>query len=226
MSPYDWDQLIKDENGRFEYFEDGVLRSRFGIDVSEHQKVIDWQAVAADGVDFAIIRLGHRGLTEGQIYLDLYYEENIRGAKEAGILVGIYFFSQAINEAEAREEAEFVLKILDGMHLDYPIAYDHEVVSGFDARANKLTGAEVSRCARAFFEVIQAAGYETLLYGNKGDLNRLEILLLESHDLWLAEYDAAHPTLKRDIVMWQYTSHGAVKGITTHVDLNIHFLPK
>jgi len=225
VSPYDWEQLIKDENGRFHYYEDGVLHSRFGIDVSEHQGLIDWQAVSHDGVEFALIRIGNRGATEGQLYLDDYYELNILGAEEANILIGVYFFSQATNEREAREEAEFVLQNLDGRRLDYPVAYDHERVPGLEGRADHLTGEQVSRCAEAFFEVIQAAGYETMLYGNKSDLYRLDNSLLDSHDIWFAEYGVPHPTIRHDIVIWQYTSHGFVEGISTRTDLNIHFLP-
>ena len=225
VSPFDWEQLRKDKDGRFYYIEDGVLRSRFGIDVSEHQKTIDWQAAAHDGVEFALIRIGHRGATEGQLYLDAYYKANVLGAEEADILVGVYFFSQAVSMAEAREEAEFVLKALDGKKLDYPVAYDHEQVVGLEGRANHLSGAQVSRCAEAFFEVIQAAGYDTMLYGNRNDLLRLNNTLLESNDLWLAEYDVSHPTINRDIVIWQYTSHGFVEGISTRTDFNIHFLP-
>lgn len=226
VSPYDWEQLEKDENGRLFYYEDGVLQSRFGIDVSEHQKTIDWQAVADDGVEFALIRLGNRGATEGQLYLDPYFEANFSGATKAKILVGVYFFSQAVNVREAREEAEFVLEQLDGRRLDYPVAFDHEYVTGVEGRANRLTGEQVTRCADAFFEVIQAAGYETMLYGNKNDLLRLDDSVLNAHALWYAEYDAKHPTIERDIVIWQYTSHGSVKGIPVRVDLNIHFLPQ
>jgi len=224
VSPINWKQLVQGENGRFAYYRNGVLQSRFGVDVSEHQGYINWQAAAADGVEFALIRIGNRGATEGLLYRDVYYEANIRDAEEAGVLVGVYFFSQAITEAEAREEARFVLKYLDGRHLDYPVAYDHERVLGPDGRANHLTGDEISRCAEAFFKVIQTAGYDTMLYGNRSDLYRLDNALLDSHDLWLAEYDAPRPTIQRDIVIWQYTSSGNVEGIDTQVDLNIHFL--
>jgi len=218
-------QLIKDDKGRFSYYLDGELQSRFGIDVSVHQGSIDWQAVAADGVEFAIIRIGYRGATEGNLYVDTHYEENIRGAAQAGIQTGVYFFSQAINMREAREEAEFVLQHLGGRQLDYPIAFDHERVPEIDGRANRITGAQISRYAEAFFQIIEEAGYEVLLYGNKGDLNRLDNSLLDSHDLWYAEYEVASPSFNRDILIWQYSSHGHVNGIPNRTDLNIHFLP-
>ena len=226
VSPLDWEQLIQDENGRFQYFRDGEVQSRFGVDVSEHQGSIDWQAAHDDGVEFAMIRLGNRGATEGQLYLDPYFEANIQGAQEAGIAVGVYFFSQAINAGEAREEAQFVLQNLNGRALDYPVAFDHETVAGLEGRANQLTDAEISRCAEAFFEVIRAAGYKTMLYGNKKDLGRLDASLLNSHAIWFAEYDSPHPTLEHDLVMWQYSSQGSVAGISTQTDLNILFLPQ
>ena len=225
VSPHDFEQLVRDDSGRLYYYQDGMVRSRFGVDVSEHQGHIDWQAAADDGVEFALIRLGNRGATEGHLYLDAYFEANLEGAEQAGILTGVYFFSQAINEEEAREEAQFVLTHLDGRTLNYPVAFDHERVVPDGGRVNSLNGEQVSRCAAAFFEVLQAAGYTTMLYGNSNDLNRLGAATLDSHDLWFAEYGTTHPTLEHDLVIWQYTSHGSVEGIPTYTDLNIHFLP-
>jgi GH25 family lysozyme M1 (1,4-beta-N-acetylmuramidase) len=225
-SPYDWGQLYcNEETGRYSYYEDGNRSSRFGIDVSEHQGFIDWGAVASDGVEFAFIRLGNRGATEGRLYLDNYFEANFQGAQSNGILTGIYFFSQAINEDEAREEAEFVLEHLAGRSLDYPIVFDHEPVSGFEARTDHLTGEQVSLFADAFFEVIREADYDVMIYGNQKDLLRLDGTLLNRVGVWFAEYDVARPTIQRDILIWQYTSSGSVEGISTRVDMNIHFVP-
>ncbi len=222
-SPYSWENLIL-ENGRPQYYENGEQQSLFGIDVSEHQKYIEWQAVADDGVMFAIIRIGNRGATEGALYLDEYYETNMTGAQQAGIATGVYFFSQALNEEEALEEAQFVLAHLEGWDLDYPVAFDHEPVSGLEGRANNLTGEQVSRCAEVFCETIEEAGYETMIYGNRADLLKLDAWILNRYPLWLAEYDVSHPTLEHDFAIWQYTSSGSVAGIDTQTDLNIHFL--
>ena len=224
ISPYNWEDLVQ-ENGRFTYSVDGKPSSHFGVDVSEHQGVINWQAVADDGVEFALIRIGNRGATEGQLYVDKYFEANLAGAKEAGILTGVYFFSQAINEEEAQEEAQFVLKHLANKTLDYPIAFDHEpVATATEGRANRLSGKQVSLCAEAFCQTIEAAGYETMLYGNRTDILRLDETLLSSHDIWVADYDVPRPTIKHDFTIWQFTSHGTVAGINTRCDLNIHFL--
>ncbi len=222
VSPYDWTGL--ERNGdRLAYYEDGVLRSDLGVDVSSHQGAIDWPAVAADGVDFAIVRAGNRGYTEGALYADERFAENVDGAKAAGLATGVYFFSQAVTPDEAREEADFVLGLLAGRPLDLPVAFDHEPVSDNAGRANHLTGPELAACARAFCERIEQAGYETLVYGNKRDIARFGGDDLDGRPVWFAEYDVAVPTGQFDFVMWQYTSAGTVAGISTRVDLNIRF---
>lgn len=229
VSPYSWERLVE-ESGRYNYYdEDLVVASRFGIDVSEHQGLIDWQAVAADGVEFAFIRLGNRGATEGQLYLDEHFEANLTGAKQAGLLVGVYFFSQALDETEALEEAEFVLEHLAGRSLDYPVAFDHEPVTSVEGtsvagRANRISRKDLTLCARSFCEVIEAAGLDTMLYGNTADLAMFDEVLLDSSALWFAQYEVSRPTLEHDFVIWQYTSSGTVAGIDTYTDLNIHFL--
>lgn len=223
VSPYDWTGL-EAKGDRLSYSENGEIRSDLGVDVSSHQGAIDWQAVASDGIDFAIIRLGNRGYTEGSLYVDERFAQNIDGAAAAGLKTGVYFFSQAVSEDEAREEAALVLEQLAGRALDLPIAYDHEPVSDPAGRANHMTGAELAACARAFCERIEAAGYDTVVYGNKQDVARFGGDSLGDRPVWLAEYDAPQPTAQFDFVMWQYTNGGVVAGISTSVDLNIRFL--
>jgi GH25 family lysozyme M1 (1,4-beta-N-acetylmuramidase) len=223
VSPYDWTNLIR-RDGRFAYEQNGAVVSRFGIDVSEHQGVIDWDAVANDGVTFAFIRLGNRGYTEGGLQLDAQYSANIEGAQAAGIEVGVYFFSQAINEDEAREEAEFVLEHLGGRPLDYPVVYDFEPVGASNGRANRLSPQQVTSNARAFCERIETDGYSTMVYGNAGDLARYGAEFLATHEVWYAEYDAMQPNGQFDFVIWQFTSNGSIAGITPRVDLNIQFI--
>ena len=223
VSPYDWKRLAY-EDGRFSYTKEGVPASRIGIDVSDHQGIIDWEMVEADGIDFAMIRLGYRGFTEGNIYLDEQYEANLKEARSAGILVGVYFFSQAINEKEAREEADFVIKNLEGVKLDYPIVYDHEPVTDAQGRANKLSNRQLTRNAQAFCERIQEAGYTPMIYGNNADISRLDLKALGTYEFWFAEYDTSKPSGQFDFTMWQYTNNGSVAGIDTRVDMNIHFL--
>ena len=230
VSPYDWAGLTRDGD-KLEYFEDGELRSRWGIDVSEHQgSDIDWSAVADAGVQFAFARIGNRGATEGALSADEFFYQNAIRACEAGIAVSAYFFSQAINEDEAREEAEFALANLReteaaGATFVY-VAYDHEPVEIDGARANGLSGDQLTANARVFCEAVAAAGYKPLLYGNQRDLLRLSPELRETYPVWLAEYGVESPTAPFDFAIWQYTNAGSVPGIPTDVDLNLWLEPQ
>ncbi len=226
-SPYNWEGLTV-ENGRFAYSEEGQHLSRAGIDVSAHQGSIDWQSVAADGIEFAFIRMGYRGASEGLLNLDEFFEANISGAANAGIDTGVYFFSQALNEDEAREEAQFLLDHLGGRSLQYPIAYDFEPVylDGVEGRANTISAHQQTSNARAFCEVIEAAGYPTLIYGNAKDIGRYFLDALDGRPIWFAEYDASYPSGQFDFVIWQYSSTGQVAGIATNVDMNIELIYK
>ncbi|WP_232050863.1 GH25 family lysozyme [Arabiibacter massiliensis] len=223
-SPYDWEAGLERDGDRLAYYEDGTLRSQLGVDVSDHQGYIDWQAVAADGVDFVFVRIGNRGYTEGALYADARGTENIDGATAAGLDVGAYFFSQATSEEEAAEEAEFALKLLDGRALALPVAYDHEPVSDAAGRANGIDRETLTACALAFCERFEAAGYATAVYGNKGDMARYDRAALGDRPVWFAEYDAEQPTAQFDFAVWQYTNAGSVAGISASVDLNLLLL--
>lgn len=221
-SPYNWENLDRSD-GRFQYVVNGEVKSRLGVDVSDHQQDIDWDAVAADGIDFAMIRVGYRGATEGELYLDEQFYANLEGARSAGVDCGVYFFSQAQNEEEAVEEAEFVLDQLGGTALEYPIAFDSEVAAaGVDApRTAELSSDEMTAIANAFCSRIEQAGYRSMVYGNSYDLMRYDYGMLEQRAIWWAEYTQAAPSHYMDIVMWQYANDGAVDGIYTDVDMNI-----
>lgn len=224
VSPYDWSNL-NHSKGRYTYVEDGTVLSRFGIDVSENQGVIDWNAVADDGVEFAIIRVGYRGITEGLIYEDEYVQENLAGARAAGIDIGVYFFSQAISEEEAIEEADFVLSELDGMSLEYPVVFDSEAsISNYGtSRTADLSQDQMTAIANAFCDRIEQAGYTAMIYGNTDDLSRYHLNQLDA-DVWYAEYGMPQPTVQTDFVMWQYASDGVIDGIDTAVDLDIDLI--
>ena len=220
-SPYTWTNMHR-ENGRWSYVVNGKTLSRLGVDVSENQNEIDWNAVAADGIDFAMIRLGYRGSTEGDLYLDASFYDNYWGARNAGIDVGIYFFSQAVSVEEAREEAEYVLSVLGGAELQYPIAFDsEETVLGSRGRTAGLTNDEMTRIAQAFCTRIQQDGYTAMVYGNVYDLARFNRTFKESVKIWWAEYGDPTPLHNVDIDMWQYSNGGEVAGISTAVDMNI-----
>lgn len=197
-----------------------------GVDVSSHQGEIDWAKAAADGVQFAIIRLGYRGYTEGEIRLDDYFLRNMDGAQAAGIDVGVYFFSQALTQDEAVEEAQFVLNWLEGYELDYPVYFDWEDILD-DARTDGMDMLTLTGCADAFCRTIEDAGYRAGIYFNQRfGYQELNLLSLRKYQFWLAEYNPA-PTFTYDFEVWQYSSEGSVDGIDTPVDLNMSFdVPK
>lgn len=224
VSPYNFDNL-KNEQGRFSYYEEGNLVSQTAVDVSDLQGKIDWERVSEDGIDFAMIRLGRRGYTEGNIYLDNYYYENVSGVQSEGMPFGVYFFSQAITEDEAIEEANFVIKHLSGSGISYPVVFDHEPVESADGRANNLSKNELTHITKAFCQKIEDAGYTPMIYGNAFDMERLNLNDLKGIDVWYAEYESSQPTGQFDFAMWQYSSTANVSGINTQADLSILFKP-
>ncbi len=224
VSPYDWAALQRDGE-HLAYAPDGVVESRWGIDVSAHQLKIEWPQVAEAGVQFAFVRVGNRGATEGVLYEDASFMANATGAQSAGIPVSAYFFSQAVTVEEAEEEAAFALAALAraeeaGVTFE-TVAYDHEPVNVEGARANALDGEQLSAMAIAFCEKVQAAGYAPLIYGNQRDIARYGKTVSQAYPMWLAEYETEVPTAQFDFQIWQYSNTGSIPGISTEVDLNI-----
>ena len=192
--------------------------------MSSHQNTIDWQQVADAGVEFVMIRVGYRGYTAGSIFRDLYFQRNIEGALDAGLDVGIYFFSQAVNVQEAQEEAYQVLSMIDGYDITYPVAFDWERIDTSSSRTRGVSAETVTACARAYCEIIEDAGYTTVVYGSPSKLGvDIDLDVLEDYPLWLANYttDWAPTSWPYHYDMWQYTSSGSVPGIEGRVDLNI-----
>ena len=223
---YSLDGFTKDETGILRYAEEGKVVSIKGVDVSKYQETIDWKKVAADGVEFAMIRLGFRGMgTKGTCELDPYFKKNIEGAKAAGLDVGVYFFTQATTVAEAKEEAKFVIDSLKGYDITWPVVFDTEEITSYKAaRANVLSRETRTACAKAFLEEIKAAGYIPMLYANtRWSILRLDLAELAEYDFWYAYYgDEIYYPYK--FSMWQYTSMGSVDGIKGNADLNISFV--
>ena len=216
--------------GRFVRYEDG--KALMGIDVSEFQGDIDWaQVKASEQVDFVIIRLGYRGMTQGLLVTDECFEKNYQGAVDAGLPVGVYFFSQAITEAEAEAEADYALSVLDGRSLDYPIAFDWEPpvpgenLPAEDLRAYNAQGADVARFGAAFCKRVEEGGYKPCFYSNKNMIYKFyDMYAVKDYPIWLAEYQR-EPSLYYNFRMWQYSDQGTIPGISTTVDLNICFEP-
>lgn len=221
--PYDW-TCLQSLYGRKNYIVDGQTVSKQGIDVSSFQGEIDWQKVKEDGIEFAIIRLGYRGYGTGKMVLDDYFEQNIKGALEAGLEVGVYYFSQAISEEEAVEEAQVVLENIKNYNVTYPIIYDAEEIATDRARTDGLTVHQLTDNAIAFCEYIEAAGYQSMIYSNKRWLlTKLDLERLTDYDIWFAGY-VNIPEYPYDFKMWQYSESGSVNGIEGNVDLNISFM--
>lgn len=203
-------------------FDNGT--ARLGIDVSKWNQEIDWEAVKDAGVEFAIIRCGYRGASTGALVIDPRYQENIEGAIEAGIPVGVYFFTQALDEVEAVEEASMVIRLIEDYDVDYPVFLDSESAGG-GGRADELDSDQRTRAHRAFLQTIEAAGYETGVYASRNWLkNRIDMTRLSDYRIWLAEYADAPTYDDYYYHMWQYTSKGRVDGISTNVDLNLCYM--
>ena len=210
------------ENGEVQYLKDGQVVSHKGIDVSKHQGDIDWTKVAADGVEFAFVRVGLRGYgTEGKLVEDENFDRNVTGALQAGLKVGVYFYSQAITDEELLEEANLVLDKIRPYNIDLPVVFDVEKVSGGKGRANALTVEERTHLTQLFCQTIQEAGYKPMIYHNMemGTL-MLDLSQLEEYDKWFAYYndDLYYPYAYK---VWQYSEKGAVDGINEEVDLNL-----
>lgn len=206
------------------YNENGKSASTEGIDVSSYSGDIDWKKVKESGIDFAMIRVGGRGYGDsGEMYTDERALEYINGAKAEGIKVGAYFFSQAINTEEAIEEADYVKTILGDIKLDYPVAYDWEIIKDDDARTDNVSASQATECARAFCDRVKENGYTPILYSPSRELYfKYDLSRLADIDIWYCEY-ANVPTFYYEFSMWQYSATGSVDGIEGAVDLNICF---
>lgn len=218
---YKEEQFVLNEDEIVEYIENGEVLSKKGIDVSKYQSDINWKKVAGDGVEYAFIRLGIRGSTEGKLVLDDKYEDNIEGALENDIDVGVYFFTQALTKEEAVEEAEFVLEHIKDYDVNYPIVLDVEEITTKNARTQEMTKQEWTDVCIAFCERIKQAGYTPMIYGNlKTFMLMLDMEQLEEYEKWFAYYNTPL-YFPYEFSVWQYTSTGSVSGIKGDVDLNV-----
>lgn len=217
------ENFVETDDGEMQYVADGEVISHKGIDVSKYQGDIDWEAVASDGVEYAFVRLGIRGYESGKLVLDEYFDQNMRGADDAGISAGVYFFTQAVTVEEAIEEAEFVLENMADYNVTYPVVFDVEMIVNSNGRANNLSQEERTEIAIAFCDAIKAAGYTPMIYGNiKCFTKLLDMTRLNDYEKWYAFYDD-YMYMPYDVGIWQYTENGRVAGISTSVDLNISY---
>ncbi len=210
---------------KYSFNSDGSLNKTsgsFGIDVSKWNGDIDWNAVKNSGVSYVIIRCGYRGSTTGALIEDPKYRANIKGALGAGIKVGIYFFTQAVNEVEAVEEASMVLGLVKGYNISFPIFLDVETSGG---RADGISVATRTAVCKAFCQTIQNSGYKAGVYANKTWFNeKIDTPSITGYKIWLAQYAAAPSYNRTRYDIWQYSSKGSVPGIKGSVDLNTSYM--
>ena len=212
------------QGAKYNFNSDGTLNTGsgiLGIDVSTFNGTIDWNKVKNSGVSYVIIRTGFRGSTQGALIEDNCFRQNIQGATNAGLKVGVYFFSQAINEVEAIEEASMVLSQVKGYNLAYPVFIDVEPSGG---RADGLSSGDRTKVINAFCQTIQNGGYKAGIYANKTWLaQKMNVSALSGYKIWLAQYnDQVTYTGRYDV--WQYSDKGTVSGISSKVDMNLSYL--
>ncbi len=204
-------------------FDDAIVEH--GIDVSYHQGKIDWKKVKADGIQFAFIRVANRFAESGKLGTDTKAYENMQGAKEAGIPFGVYIFSQAITEKEAKAEAEYILEKIDGYDVELPVVFDFEYYPNGRLEKAKLTDVQRTNICLEFCKWIKNAGYEPMVYANKSmlndDLNAAAIS--QFYPIWLAHY-TKKTNYEGEYQYWQYTSSGKVDGISGNVDMNVRYV--
>lgn len=219
---YVYDNFVTLDSNEIVYMNDAdTVLSTKGIDVSKHQGEIDWRKVSEDGVSYAFIRAGFRGNTEGKLVEDEFFADNMEGAADNDIHTGVYFYTQAMTPEEAKEEAEFVLDLIEPYDVTYPIVLDLEETGSDSSRTADLTKEEYTQAAIAFCETIKEAGYTPMIYGNlKTFMIMLDMEQIEEYDKWFAYYDST-VYFPYDFEIWQYSSKGRVKGIKGDVDLNV-----
>ena len=212
------------ENGRAKYLDENI-KTYTGVDVSSFQGDIDWEKVKNDGIDFAIIRAGLRGYgSKGLIHEDENARKNIEGALEAGLQVGVYFFSQAITVEEAIEEAEFVLDIIKDYNITFPVVFDWENEPDKNMRTDNLPDNILTDCAVAYCERVKQEGYIPAVYFNLSfGYLRYNLDAIKNYTFWFAQHKEDSPEFYYNYSIWQYSHTGTVDGINADVDLNISF---
>ena len=220
---YDYTKLVS-QSGVMKYYVDGTKTSYFGLDISKTQGFIDYNKLVKAGVDFVMLRVGARGYGTGQLVLDEYYLDNIKGATDTSLHVGLYFSSQAITKEEAVEEANMVIAQIGEYKIDYPIVFEMQTILNDTSRTSSLTKEARTDIAIAFLDTIKAAGYIPMFRGDKEWLlTKVDLSKLTSYDVWLGE-EGDLPDYPYQFSMWQYNKSGTVDGIVGNVSFNISFI--
>ncbi len=223
-NPVTGEQVI--QGAKYNFNSDGSLNTgsgHLGIDVSKWNGSIDWNAVKSSGVSFVIIRCGYRGSSTGALIEDPMFRSNIQGATKAGLKVGVYFFTQAVNEVEAVEEASMAVGLIKGYNISYPVFLDVESSNG--GRGDGISAATRTAVCKVFCQTVQNSGYKAGIYANKTWFTtHIDTPSLTGYKIWLAQYAAAPSYNRTKYDMWQYSSKGRISGISTDVDMNISYM--
>lgn len=215
---------FRKEDGRLEYYRNNTKISSIGIDVSKYQGDIDWEKVKGTGIDFAMIRMGVRGYSSGNVVMDENYVKNMEGALAQGLKVGVYFYSQAVSREEAIEEANYAVAAAQKYKISYPIVFYSERIENDMSRTDQLTPEQLSEYARAFCDTVKHYGYVPMIMGDKDHLlQNMDLERVRDYDWWLSDLtDFSDFPYKYS--MWQYADNGKVDGISGNVNLNISFV--
>lgn len=220
---YDFTGLVYQEPV-MEYYEESRKASYLGADLSERNGEVDFGRLKKAGVEFVMLKLGGRGYGSGQLMMDARFEENIQKALEAELDVGVYFYSQAVNETEVLEEANFVYQALQDYEITYPVAYYMELPANDTSRIEGLTREQKTKMATTFMDALRNAGYKTILYGTKEwFLLKVDLNKLQSYDIWLSQQKDV-PDYPYQFVMWRYKTDAKLNGVEGSVDLNLCFV--
>lgn len=220
---YDFTKLVCQSN-LMKYYVEGKQVSFVGASVSKNQDYVDFVKLKKAGIDYVMIRVGARGYSSGQLVLDEYFNDNIKRAADAGLEIGVYFFSQAVTEQEAVEEANMVLESVRDYKLTYPVAFDMEHIDNDTARIDNLSKSEKTKIAKAFLDTVKNAGYIPMLYGDKEWLiKEIDMSKLTAYDIWLAQIQDI-PDYPYAFAMWQYNNAASIDGIAGYADLSISFI--
>ncbi len=219
---YDYKNLTYDKP-LMNYREDGKLVSKCGVDISANQGEVDFSKLKSAGCDFVMIKVGARGYSSGRIVTDANLEDNLKAAKKAGLDIGVYFCSQALNKSEAREEADELMDAISGYSIKYPIAFVMENVDDDMARIEALEQTDRTQIAKAFLNRVEDAGYTPMIYGDKEWLlTMVDMEELQDYEVWFAQ-DSDEPEYPYEFGMWQYDSDASIKGIQGDAAMSISF---
>lgn len=220
---YDYDNLKLDQSV-MRYYENGKSASWLGVDISSNNGEVDFDKLKKAKCDFCMLRVGARGYSSGNIVMDKSFEDNLKGARSAKLDIGVYFCSQAVTKAEAREEADVLLDAIDGYDISYPVVFVMENIKDDMARIEALDTKDRTQIAAAFLDEIADAGYTPMIYGDlEWLLTMLDLEALEEYDVWIAE-DGSKPQYPYKFGIWQYDSDGSISGISGDAALSISFV--